>query len=84
MEERRPAHASTSNHTAAPLFEPLLDSDQAGQLLRLHPKSVQRMARRGELPAHRVGKYYRYRASELNAWIVLCSTGQKTPPPPSK
>jgi excisionase family DNA binding protein len=80
MEERRPASASTSNHAAVPLFEPLLDGDQAGQLLRLHPKSVQRMARRGDLPAHRVGKYYRYRSSELNAWVVLCSTGQKNPP----
>jgi Helix-turn-helix domain len=30
-------------------FEPLLDSDQAAKLLRIHPKTLQKMARRGEI-----------------------------------
>lgn len=62
-------------------YEPLMADAEAAQFLGgLHPKTVQRMARRGELPAYRVGKYWRYRASELTAWLVLHSTGQKTPP----
>jgi excisionase family DNA binding protein len=53
-------------------YEPLMDEKQAAQFLGgLHPKTVQRMARRGELPHCRVGKYYRFRASELDAWIAV-------------
>lgn len=58
------------------IFEPLLSDSQAGKLLGLHPKTVQRLARQGELPAVRIGRYWRFRASALNAWIDLQSTGQ--------
>jgi excisionase family DNA binding protein len=57
-------------------FEPLLSDEQVGQLLGLHPKTVQRLARKGELPAVRIGRYWRYRASELNRWIGVHSTCQ--------
>jgi excisionase family DNA binding protein len=56
-------------------FERLMDDAEAAEFLGgLHPKTVQRMARRGDLPAYRIGKYWRYRASELDAWIQLQST----------
>jgi excisionase family DNA binding protein len=61
--------------------EPLLNDEQAGRFLGgLHPKTVQRMARRGEIPSYRVAKFWRYRASELNDWLVLHSSGQINPP----
>jgi excisionase family DNA binding protein len=64
-----------------PAYEPLMNDAEAARFLGdLHPKTVQRMARRGELPHYRVGKYYRYRASELSAWLVLHSSGQNNPP----
>ena len=51
-------------------YEPLLNDAQAAAFLGgLQPKTIQRMARRGELPAFRIGRYYRYRASELDAWL---------------
>jgi excisionase family DNA binding protein len=58
------------------IFEPLLSDVEAGELLGIHPKTVQRLARNGELPGIRVGRYWRFRASALNAWIGLQSTGQ--------
>ncbi len=62
-------------------YESLLSDAEAARFLGgLHPKTVQRMARRGELPAYRIGKYWRYRASELSAWLVLHSSGQINPP----
>jgi excisionase family DNA binding protein len=62
-------------------YEPLMDDVEAAQFLGgLHRKTVQRMARRGELPAFRIGRYWRFRASELSSWLVLQSTGQKNPP----
>jgi len=61
-------------------YEPLLSDTEAAQFLGgLHPKTVQRMARRGQLPAYRIGRYWRFRASELSAWLVLHSTGQNSP-----
>ena len=56
------------------------DAEAGAFLGGLHPKTVQRMARRGELPAYRIGRYWRFRASELSAWLVLHSTGQNNPP----
>ena len=65
------------------VYEPLLNDAEAAKFLGgLHPKTVQRMARRGEIPSYRVGKYYRYRASELDAWLrsQVHSSGQISPP----
>ena len=50
-------------------FEPLLDSEEAARLLRIHPKTLQKMARRGEIHGTHVGKLWRFRASDLNDWI---------------
>jgi excisionase family DNA binding protein len=50
-------------------FEPLLDSHQAAHLLGVHPKTLQQMARRGQVPAIRVGKFWRFRGSALDTWI---------------
>jgi excisionase family DNA binding protein len=50
-------------------FEPLFDSDEAADLLKIHPKTLQRMARRGEVVGIRIGKLWRFRASELNEWL---------------
>jgi excisionase family DNA binding protein len=51
------------------VFEPLLDSDEAAQLLRIHPKTLQRMARNGQILGIQVGKLWRFRASDLEGWI---------------
>lgn len=62
---------------ALPQFEPLLSEVQAGELLGLHPKTVQRLARTGDIPAIRIGRYWRFRASELNDWLETLVTGRK-------
>ena len=51
------------------VFEPLLDSDEAAQLLRIHPKTLQRMARNRQIHGIQVGKLWRFRASDLEGWI---------------
>jgi excisionase family DNA binding protein len=50
-------------------FEPLLDSEQAARLLQVHRKTLQKMARRGEIHGSHVGKLWRFRASDLNEWL---------------
>ncbi|MCU1242848.1 MAG: hypothetical protein JWO71_3574 [Candidatus Acidoferrum typicum] len=50
-------------------FEPLLDSAEAASLLRIHPKTLQRMARNGEIAGIQIGRLWRFRASVLNSWL---------------
>jgi excisionase family DNA binding protein len=50
-------------------FEPLLDSYRAAALLGIHAKTLQKMARAGRVPAHRIGDLWRFRASELDMWM---------------
>jgi len=49
--------------------EPLLDSNQAAAILKVHPRTLQRLVHRGEITAVHVGKLWRFRASALTAWI---------------
>jgi excisionase family DNA binding protein len=83
----RPLRPTVTTHAAASQpssisgqhFEPLLNDEEAANFLGgLHPKTVQRMARDGRLPAVRVGRYWRFRASALNRWVEVHSTGQST------
>jgi excisionase family DNA binding protein len=50
-------------------IETLLTTKEASQVLKIHPKVLERMAKRGEVPALKVGKFWRYRATTLDAWI---------------
>jgi excisionase family DNA binding protein len=53
---------SVDNHSfGIPDFEPLL--------LDIHHKTLQKLARRGEIHGSHVGKLWRFRASDLNAWL---------------
>lgn len=46
-----------------------LTCEEAAALVRVHPKTVKRMARSGELPGHfRFGRWFFY-ASELDCWM---------------
>ncbi len=62
---RRPIVSAIDN----PRFEPLLDSGEAASLLKIHPKTLQRMARNGQVRAVQIGKLWRFRASDLDEWL---------------
>jgi excisionase family DNA binding protein len=68
--------ASSAEQETAPariagtVSEPLLDCVRAAALLGdLHPKTVERWAREGRIPAYRYFKRWRFRASELETWL---------------
>ena len=50
-------------------FEPLLDSVEAAALIRIHPKTLQKIVRRAEILGRHVGKVWRFRVSDLNDWL---------------
>ena len=49
--------------------EPLLDSHQAAAILKVHPRTLQRLVHRGKIRAVQVGKLWRFKASAIEAWI---------------
>ena len=52
-----------------PAAERPLTCEEAAAFVRVHPKTVKRMARSGELPGHfRFGRWFFY-ASELDCWM---------------
>jgi excisionase family DNA binding protein len=56
-----------SRHSASP--EPLIDSEEAAAIIGIHPKTLQKMARRGDIRGVHVGKLWRFRASTIDEWI---------------
>jgi excisionase family DNA binding protein len=68
-------------HEATPVrqpfrqFERFLDSREAAALLQIHPKTLERLARKGEIRGMRIGKLWRFRTSDLDAdldaWVHL-------------
>lgn len=51
------------------LLEPLLDSDEAASIMKIHPKTLQKLARKGIVRGVHIGKLWRFRASEIEQWI---------------
>jgi excisionase family DNA binding protein len=56
-------------HTMQP-FEPLLSADEAADHLRIHVKTLQKLAREERVPCVRMGKYWRFRLSSLDRWVA--------------
>src|SRR4029077_16927674 len=49
--------------------EPVWNCTEAARFLRLHPKTVKRMARRGQIPGCRLGRRWYFRPSDLDAML---------------
>ena len=68
-EEKPPESVSAGDRLPKLEREPLLDSHQAAAMLRVHPRTLQRLVHRGKIGAVQVGKLWRFRASAIEAWI---------------
>jgi excisionase family DNA binding protein len=55
--------------TTAFVPERLLDSDEAASIMNCHPKTLQKLARKGVVRGVHVGKLWRFRASVIEEWI---------------
>lgn len=53
---------------AGSIFEPLLTAEEAAFHLRMHPKTLQKLARLKQVPCMRNGKRWHFRLSSLDAW----------------
>lgn len=68
-EKQPPASRPGESHLPQSVKEPLLDSHQAAAILKVHPRTVQRLVHRGKIHAIQVGKLWRFRASVIEAWL---------------
>lgn len=50
-------------------FEQLLDSTETANFLKINPRTLQSMARSGQVPAVRIGKLWRFLKSDLEDWL---------------
>jgi excisionase family DNA binding protein len=45
--------------------EEILTTQEVADLLKLHPKTVNKLAKSGRVPAYRIGRQWRFRKSEI-------------------
>ena len=65
----QPVPDSRKSESPEITFERVLNTEEAAALLQIHPKTLQKMAREGLVPAFRIGDLWRFRASALDAWL---------------
>src|SRR4051812_41920029 len=72
----------TPRRTAPPQARPTADADAlctvefAAAQLQLHPRTVHRFIREGRLPARKLGKSYRIRRSDLEAFTGVAAPAE--------
>jgi excisionase family DNA binding protein len=70
MSEKKPVvRALPTTMIAGKQVEILLDSNEAAAVLGVHPRTLQRMAHRGQIAGVQVGKLWRFRPSTISDWI---------------
>ena len=71
--------AKSESPSAAFGVERPLTCDEASELLRVHPRTIKRMAARGEVPGHfRFGRWFFY-PSELDSWMRMELNSERHP-----
>jgi excisionase family DNA binding protein len=70
--------APNSPSSEACAFERLLNLREASNLLGMHWKTLEGMARNREVPAFRIGGRWRFRSSLLNEWLEKRLVGSGT------
>ena len=51
------------------MLEEILDTDEVAKLLKVHPRTVKRLASEGILPGFKVGSQWRFRREAINEYI---------------
>ncbi len=57
----------------------LMDTAEVAQYLKMHTKTITNMAERGELKAYKVGRHWRYRKSDIDAFLEQRQNISRTP-----
>jgi excisionase family DNA binding protein len=44
-------------------------AEEAANFLRIHPRTITRMARAGQIPGFRIGTHWRFLRSDMDSWM---------------
>jgi excisionase family DNA binding protein len=50
--------------------EGIWNTDEAARYLGISPRTLSRMARRGEVPSIQIGRLWRFRRTDLDDWLT--------------
>lgn len=64
-----PSEVKSMGVVEAKVFEQLLTLKEAAVLLGIHWKTLELQARRGQIPATKIGRRWRFRTSVLDEWL---------------
>jgi excisionase family DNA binding protein len=48
----------------------LVSSSETAEMLGIHQKTLERMARQGDIPAIKIGKKWKFRQSTVEGWLI--------------
>lgn len=65
----RPNEATLSDTNEGASLPSFLTTEEVLGYLKVNPRTIYRLIRSGDLPAVRIGRQWRFRRSDLNAWI---------------
>ena len=51
------------------VIDDILDADQVGEMLHIHPRTIVRLANQGKIPGFKVGSQWRFRKEAINEYI---------------
>ena len=51
------------------VMDEILDADQVGKMLHVHPRTVIRLANQGKIPGFKVGDQWRFRREAIDDYI---------------
>lgn len=60
------------------LAERWLSVDEIARYLGVAPVTVYRWLEKGKIPAHRVGKLWKFRTSEVDSWVTRGNAAEPT------
>jgi excisionase family DNA binding protein len=49
---------------------------ELGEYLKVHPSTIYRLIKRGQLPAFKIGSDWRFDVEAIDRWIIECQKGQ--------
>jgi len=59
-------------------LSPFLTTEEAASYLRIHPRTLARKALLGQIPGLQIGRHWRFRRADLDAWAdSKISSGSK-------
>lgn len=50
-------------------FERPWTTEEAADYLQIHPRTITRMAKTGQIPGFRIGSHWRFRKIDLDEWM---------------